>query len=227
MRFTGFVVVPLAILTACTESSQTLTAPPSPTPNAPPPALPSLSGTVVEWTPQGERPLAEAFVWGFYHDLNVGPLLRQVRADEFGRYELTLEAGARFQVLVTKQGYVQQCAQEIIVGETSHLNLPLIAETNLSSSRDSVPPSRPGFRMVTGLVYEANADGRRPLPNRFVFYDWGLDAAAYTRTDNNGRFLMCGLPQSRTVWIAVDSSGLTWATVPAGGDTDIEIEVEK
>ena len=100
----------------------------------------------------------------------------------------------------------------------------LIAEANLSSSKDSVPPSPPGFRIVTGVVYEPTTQGRRAVANRLVFYEWGLDPAAVTRTDDQGRFLICGLPQSRTVGITEAFGGSI--TVPPGVDADIEIEAK-
>lgn len=67
MRFAGLVLVPTVILVGCGGSS-TVTAPtvtaPSPTPPIAPPVLTSLIGTVIERTPQGERPLGGASVWG-------------------------------------------------------------------------------------------------------------------------------------------------------------------
>ena len=68
--------------------------------------------------------------------------------------------------MATTEGSFQQCAEEITVRETPHIDVPLIAEANLSSSRDSVPPSSPGFRMVTGVLYKPTAQGRRPIANR-------------------------------------------------------------
>jgi hypothetical protein len=117
-------VVICALATGCgspnAPTPSTVTAP-SPTPPIAPPVLPSLIGTVVERTPQGECPLAGAFVWGQLHR---GSLLGQVRADEFGRYELRgLAPEARLQVMATKGGYFQQCAAEITVGEIPHLDL--------------------------------------------------------------------------------------------------------
>lgn len=228
MRFTELVLAPIVFLAACGGSGSPMATAPSSPPPVGPPAPPSLSliGTVVEWTPQGQRPLGGAFVWGQFHG---GSLLTHVRTDESGRYELPrLTPGARLQVMANKQGYFQQCAEEITVGETPHLDIQLIAEANLSSSSDTVPPSPPGFRRVAGVVYEPTTQGRRPIANRPVFYDWVLDPAARTRTDDHGRFLLCGLPQSRTVSIAADfGGGIKWAEVPPGGDADIEIEVKK
>ena len=226
MRFAELVLIPTVVLVGCGGSS-TVTAP-SPTPPIAPPVLNSLIGTVVERTPQGERPLGGAYVWGQVLSGQLpgsNLLLGQVHADEFGRYELRgLAPGARLQVMAFKEGYFQQCAAEITLGERPHLDLPLVAEANLSSSRDSVPPSPAELRIVAGVVYELTIQGRRGVANRLVFYEFGIDPAAVTRTDDQGRFLFCGLPQSRTVSITEAFGGNT--TVPPGGDADIEIEVK-
>jgi len=224
-RVLPMTVVICALGTACGSPNAPTPSPtvPSPTPPIAPPVVSSLMGTVVERTPQGERPLGGAFVWGQLHGAS---LLGQVRADEIGRYQLRgLLSGARLQVIAGKEGYFQQCAVEITVGELPHLDITLIADSNLSSSRDSVPPSPPGFRIVTGGVYEPTTEGRRAVANVVVFYEGGVDVAAGTRTDGQGRFLTCGLRQSRAVWISAAFGG--GITVPPGGDADIEIEVKK
>jgi hypothetical protein len=230
MRFSELVLVPIVFLVGC-GGSPTVTAP-TPTRPVASPALPSatgtspapsLIGTVVERTPQGERPVGGAFVWG---QLFPGSVLAQVRTDELGRFELPgLVPGASLQVMAFKDGYFQQCAVEIRVGETAQLELPLVADANLSSSKDFVPPSPSESRIVTGVVYERTTQGRRAVAHRPVFYDFGLDPAAGTRTDDQGRFLLCGLPRTRTVSI-VEAVGLAFATVPPGGDADIEIEAK-
>lgn len=61
-----------------------------------------------------------------------------------------------------------------------------------------------------------------------MYYEFGLDPAASTVTDAQGRFLLYGLPQSSTVSIAADfGGGIKRAEVPPGGDADVEIEVLK
>jgi len=202
---------------------------PSATPSNPPLARTSLTGTVVEWTPQGERPLVGAYVWGQIFGgsgtLRENLLLPQYRSDESGRYALPgLPVGFSLQVMAYKAGYHQQCAQEVVITDAPGLDIQVIADANLSSSKDSVPPSRPGFRVVTGVVYGLTSEGRQPLANREVYYDDGrtIDSPAGTRTDNQGRFLICGLPQSGTAFI---SEAFTRpVTVPPGGDADIQIQ---
>ena len=235
MRFVKFVLMPTVLLIGCGGSATTSPTAPSASPSTAAPGaalrntssvLTVLRGTVVERTSAGERPIGGALVWGHPHG---GPLLAQVRADDVGRFELPgVPAGVRFQVLVWKQGYFQQCATETTVGERPHLDVPLVAEANLSSSREAVQPSQPAFRVVAGAVFESTTQGRRPIVNRLVFYDFGLDPAASTVTDAQGRFLLCGLPQSSTVSIAADfGGGIKWAQIPPGGDADIEIDVRK
>jgi hypothetical protein len=202
---------------------------PSATPSTPALARTSLTGTVVEWTPQGERPLAGAYVWGQIFGgsgtLRENLLLPQYRSDESGRYALPgLPVGFSLQVMAYKPAYHQQCAQEVMISEEPGLDIQVIADANLSSSKDSVPSSRPGFRMVTGLVYGLTPEGPRPLAGREVYYDDGrtIDSPAGTRTDNQGRFLICGLPQSGTAFISEAFGGPV--KVPPGGDADIQIQ---
>jgi len=217
----------LLLMTACGDKDSSPPTSPGDTTPIATPVLVSLSGTVVEWTPQGERPLSGVPVWGFFPNLRSDPL-PYVRTDEFGRYELpagSLTPGTRLQVIAGTRGYFLQCAQQITVGETTHLNIPLIAEANLSPSRDSVPPSRPGFRIVTGVAFTTTTQGRLPSAHRDVEAGDSGHVTAYTKTDDHGRFLVCGLPQSRDVWIAADV-GNTWAQafLPPGGDADIELQ---
>ena len=103
-RVLPMTVVICALGTACGSPNAPTPAPsptaPSPTPPIAPPVVSSLMGTVVERTPQGERPLGGAFVWGQFHG---GSLLGQVCADEFGRYVLRgLAPVATLQVMAHK-----------------------------------------------------------------------------------------------------------------------------
>jgi hypothetical protein len=90
MRFTALVPVAVLALAAC-DNSSTVTAPTS-TPPVVGPSVPvvgaSLIVTIVEWTPQGERPLSGAYVWAqvpFPQDDPPWWSPSKLRADEFGR----------------------------------------------------------------------------------------------------------------------------------------------
>jgi hypothetical protein len=151
-------------------------------------------------------------------------------SDANGRYELTnLPAGATLQLQVYSEGYVQQCAApRLIVDGALRLDAELVARGNVSASFDSVPPSAPGFRMISGIVYELLADGRRPVANAFVDFEPIPDSpAAITYTDAQGRFLLCGIPQAGTAAIgaAIGTGRYAYQSVPAGPDASIEIEI--
>jgi hypothetical protein len=130
---------------------------------------------------------------------------------------------------VHKQGYVQQCASpQLLIDKNHHLDAQLVAMRNVSASTDSVPPSAPGFRTISGTLYELTAGGRRPAPDAFVDYEPTADSpAAITYTDAGGRFLLCGVPRDRaaTIGAALSSGRYTYHSVPSGPDAMIEIEI--
>jgi hypothetical protein len=228
MRVPGLLLIPIVALAACGGPS-TVTAP-TPTPTTTPTPTPaSLIGTISEWTPQGERPLSGAYVWALIWPTAGNMLLEQRRTDANGEYNLSpLARGVNLQLMVSMPGYYQQCAApQITVGETLRLNAQLIAEANVSASRESVPPSPPGLRIVTGVIYAVTAEGRRATANGYVEYEGVMDPFASTKTDAQGRFLLCGLPQSRAVHIGayIRGGGYTHLEVLPGPDATLEIEV--
>jgi hypothetical protein len=84
-------------------------------------------------------------------------------------------------------------------------------------------PFATGISHRAGFVYNATAQGRRGVADRLVFYGTGLEeTAAVTTIDDQGRFLLCGLPQSRALFIS-EAFGPS-VTVPPGSDTDLETE---
>lgn len=92
-----------------------------------------------------------------------------------------------------------------------------------------MPPSAPGFRLISGVLYEVTAEGRRPAPDAFVDYEPIDDSpAAVTYTDSEGRFLLCGIPQARTATIgaALGVGRFAYRSVPPGPDASTEIEIK-
>jgi len=195
----------------------------------------SLTGIITERSAPGDHPLGDANVnawiqtgsFGYSYMWANGPRL----SDSQGRYTLTnLPSGATFQFQVYKQGYVQQCAApELVVNGDLHLDAQLIARANVSASPESVPPSLSGFRVIAGVLYEITAEGRRPASGAFVDYEPTEDSpAATTYTDPQGRFLLCGIPQTRTATIgaALGVGHVAYRSVPPGPDASIEIEIK-
>jgi hypothetical protein len=241
MRLAALGLVAVLGLAACGQPStpSPVTPPVSTPPVQTGPSIPTgsskITGIVTERTPSGERPVSGANVnawvqtgtFGYSYMWANGPRL----SDAQGRYELAgLPGGADLQVQVYKDGYVQQCAAPpLVVGGEMQLDLQLVARAHVSASRASVPPSPFGLRFVTGVVYELTNDGRRPAPDAFVDYEPIEDSpAALTRTDAAGRFLLCGIPEARTVTIstALGPSRVAYVRVPPGPDADVEIEIK-
>ena len=249
MRLSALMLVAVIGLAACDHPNSPFTvstptsasaSPPPPPPRTGPLPTPTGSSTVVGIvtvrTPLGDRPLSGANVnawiqtatFGYSYMYANGPRL----SDVDGRYELSnLPEGAELQLQVYKDGYVQQCAAPplVVVGGQMHMDLQLVARANVSASADTVPLSAPGFRLISGIVYELTNDGRRPAPDAFVDYEPTEDSpAAVTRTDAAGRFLLCGISQTRTVTIGA-SNGFNRAgyqQVPPGPDANIEVEIK-
>lgn len=126
--------------------------------------------------------------------------------DATGRYRLTVyfynsvPQQVTLWGLVSKDGYVQQCATtKTVVGNSATLDLRLTSIVNLSSAR---PKSDPGTRAVSGIVFKTTASGPRPIEGAtvgwFAFDDNG-EGMARTVTDAAGFYLLCGLPQTRIV----------------------------
>jgi hypothetical protein len=242
MRFAALILVSVIGLAACDQphspsAVSTPTSAPSPRTGSPPTPAGSatVSGIVTERTPLGDRPLSGANVnawiqtgtFGYSYMWANGPRL----SDAEGRYELShLPEGAELQLQVYKDGYVQQCAAPpLVVGGQMRLDLQLVARANVSASGDTVPPSAPGFRLISGVVYELTNDGRRPVPDAFVDYEPSDDSpAAITRTDAAGRFLLCGISQTRMVTIgaSISLNRVTYQRVPPGPDANIDVEIK-
>jgi hypothetical protein len=242
MRVVHLLVIFTLTLAACNGQPTTPSAYAPPNASLPPrgaPPIPlgshSLTGIITERSPQGERPLVGANVNAWIQTEKVGysyMFLNGARlTDAQGRYELAnLPDGATLQLEVYKRGYLNQCAApQLLVNTDLHLDAQLVPFANVSASRDSVPPSAPGFRVISGVVYEIIGEGRRPAPGVFVDYEPIADSpAAVTSTDSEGRFLLCGITQttSATIGAALDSGRYAYSAVPPGPDASIEIEIK-
>ena len=94
------------------------------------------------------------------------------------------------------------------------LDLRLTSLANLPVAR---PPSDPGSRTVSGLVFEATPTGRQPVEGASVGWEGLSDTVlAETRSDGVGRYLLCSLPLGRTSGLfAVKQGSPTLRTHPS------------
>lgn len=181
-----------------------------------------MSGVVFERTSGGVRPLAGANVnawvqsgrFGYSYMWANGPVL----SDSDGGYELkNLPDGATVHLQVYMGGMVQQCAAPLMTMDRSlRQDAFLVSRQRLSAEAEG--PAAPGFRAVSGVVFELTPDGRVPAAGAFVDYEPIMDfPAATTYADQDGRFLLCGLPDDRPVELGAAARGrLGYLSVPRG-----------
>ena len=204
-------------------------------PTAPvPPTVPSLilSGVVAE----NGQPIdnARLEVSGL-QSCSSGCSSRQFNAgsgmtDAAGRYRIDIrrpeEASATVWAIARRDGYVQQCVATTTMQTDTRLDLRLTAMANLSAAR---PPSGPGSRTVSGVVFEATPTGRQPVEGAGVGWETLLDfVVTETVSDAAGRYLLCGLPLGQIVGLFASKRGYgnaSYASVEPGiaGAVDIEI----
>jgi hypothetical protein len=218
LRVRVFVVASGAIALACGD-------PENLTPPAEPPPTYTLSGVITERSTEGARPSAGAhvapFFWISSRTLLSLPNNTSTVTDSQGRYAIRgLPSGVHVQLRLAKSGYVQQCASPRLPVETDLTrDEQLVAADVVMASASSVPAPAPGYRLVSGIVYGPD---RQPVVGAPVTYELMTEVVvATTRSDNRGRYLLCGLPEGSELVIGAESGSLSSSViVPPGGSTD-------
>jgi hypothetical protein len=217
---TATALSPTSSISAVTTGSNTLSGVVSDTSRGAPMAGVSVNA----WIDQG--------AFGYSYWWAHGP----VATDAAGRYQLSgLPDSATAWVQAWKDDrseYVQQCAAPMV---TLHGNMKadiqLVSRANLSASSSSVPAPAPGTRFVSGVIFESTVAGRQPVAGAFVAFEPVEDIgtiAADTVSDAAGRYLLCGLPEGRTVIVGgclQPCDSFSEVSVPPGQTTGADIEI--
>jgi hypothetical protein len=145
-----------------------------------------------------------------------------VYTDYAGRYTLKgLPKDAVVRLTVEKEGFVNQCAlPPLVLSDDVVVDREIVALGLQATSHSAVQPTE-GLRTVSGVVrrgrdLEAGA-------NMLVVYETrDYVQAAYTFTDQDGRYLLCGIPRNQTALIAAyrGFENGEWLEVPAGESTE-------
>ena len=216
------VTVGVALGAACGQERSTPGLPTLPTS---PPSTVTLTGMVVD---AAGSPVQDARVGAFpLTGWTASWAVAQPLTDGSGRFrnELPHHDGPVY-VAVYKTGYVQPCAAAVrFPSET----MVTVSMTNAVLTTDL--PMAPNLRHVSGVVYEITAAGRRPVPGVDVGWEtvYSGNVAAYTQTDEQGRYRLCGLPRTAIDFLyAYAFSGRSYvhARVGDGGDAVIDFEVQ-
>ena len=194
----------------------------------------TLSGTVSE----DGHPIANARVdVSGEQSCSSGCTTRQFNAgsettDAAGRYSIVIrrpeEKTAAVWAVAHQNGYVQQCVASATMQADASLDLRLTSIANLSAAR---PQSGPGSRTISGAVFEATSTGRQPVEGASVGWEGLFDTVvAVTRSDAEGRYLLCGLPLGRISGVFAlkqGYSGVAYVSVEPGGDANVDIAIER
>jgi hypothetical protein len=190
----------------------------------PPPGVHTLRGEIADLQ-SGPVRNASINVWiqtasfGFSYWWANGPL----RSDDDGRYVASVPNG-QITMLAFKDGYVQPCAVIVDIESDAVLDVEMISVASLEGPNPPRPRTAVG-PLLTGSVFEITSEGKTPVVGASLgaeaYFDGG---AASTRSERDGHFLLCNLPQ-RT-YLYVSKAGYeTWSgTVDGSAPVDIELK---
>jgi hypothetical protein len=159
--------------------------------------------------------------------------------DESGRFNLTVERGARVRLYAgggRSDEIYQPCAVTILANHDVTRDVTVVYDYNLIGA--AVPATFLAHtRILTGKVYETvPGSGRQPVRFATVYVggirEYGQDVGwpiANTRTDNDGRYIICGLEgdSSATVYVT-NPTHETFVSTPLvlRGDAVLDIELK-
>jgi hypothetical protein len=162
----------------------------------------------------------------------------QIPLDESGRFDLAVPRGARVRLYAggtTGNERYQPCAVTITAAANVHRDVRIVDDYRVIGA--AVPPVfLERTRILSGVVYEtAPGGGRRPVPFATVtvggYREWQNERGwpiANTRTDNDGRYIICGLEGDLNANVYVFKNPIqdvTESVVGLDGDTVLDIDM--
>ena len=145
-----------------------------------------------------------------------------------GRHQFTVLEGMPLRV--TTWNLYQPCAVSVGAEGTATADLHVVEDVaqlgaNLPSPLQMQRPT------LAGLVYEHSPEGRLPVAQaRVVLRDNDpIDGSRFasTLTDGEGRYVLCGVPQSPGLWVSVEKPGYR-EVEPIGslmGSSELDLEL--
>ena len=206
VRFGCITALVAALVTGGCGGATTPTAPPAA--QNPPSGSATISGTVWVHTSDVVKPFGNQSLFGWVETDRGGSTTGRIAIDAAGRYSFSVPAGGT-RVRISVVGAYQPCAitltpQGNVTQDVHVVTDPLLLGARLPSELAAVGPT------LSGMVYELTSEGRLPLRDVRVELD-GLDGLglviATTLTDANGRYLLCGVPQLRGLYLFASKSG--------------------
>ena len=206
--------------------------PTSPSPAAPtPPLLPrAIAGSVWLSSPTASEPLAGVKVGIWLEQPHSAGPKGSVTSDSAGRFSFEAPSDALVRLYARPQGLVQPCLSTVRVDQTE-ATIRLVAESQLLQARDW--PDFAVERLLSGTIFEASPTGRLPSVDAWVQVDGVMGDGrplADTRSDANGRFVVCGLEGKTEIphalVVAKPGYQLGYAALPTQGNGPLDIELQ-
>jgi hypothetical protein len=225
----------------CPSGSPTPSHRATPYPGLPPPTFfptscvtHTITGTITELGPQGQRPVEGARVYvHLFAPHRSGHWMSDVTGAD-GRYELWGIFTDAIAVLSVGKGdslnwYLQPCLHQVTVTSDMSVDIEIVprsaggAAANAAARRGTGP-------FLTGVVFGQGPDGTRvPLPDALVFLD---TAMATTTTDADGRYVLCGIARGRHELDATAPGGYDISknpsrTIDIAGDMTLDFDLKR
>jgi hypothetical protein len=210
----------------CTEQSS-----PSPLTPGPRPTSSSfnLSGSVLETTASGSRPVGDIPHYVRVRTVNSWGHFGDTGTDAQGRYSISNLPRGTVYLEATWTAYLQPCFASMDLQRDAALDVEVISPATLLSLGLSSVRNVSG-RTVSGLVFETTTGGVRPVSGANIQVwvgDWMFGAKA--SSDASGRYLICRVPRDLPINLYTDKDGYRQhiAEVLPGGDTTFDIHMER
>lgn len=223
----------------------------SPTPShrsTPYPGLPSstffptscvthtITGTITELGPQGQRPVEGARVDVYViASQRSGHWMSDVTEAD-GRYELWGIFTDAIAVVYAGKGdglYVQPCVHQVTVTSDMSVDIEIVSRSAGGAAANDAARRGTGS-FLTGVVFGEGPDGTRaPIPDAMVFLDGNITALNATAiTDANGRYVLCGIPNGSHELAAIAAGGYDISknpprTIDIAGDMTLDVGLKR
>jgi hypothetical protein len=154
-----------------------------------------------------------------------------VTSDSAGRFSFETPSDALVRLYTGTKELFQPCLSTVQVGQTE-TTIRVVAERHLLQARDW--PDFAVERRLSGTIFEASPTGRLPSADAWVQVDGVMGDGrplAETRSDANGRFVVCGLEGETRIphalVVAKPGFQIAYARIPSQGNGPLDVELRE
>jgi hypothetical protein len=218
-----------ASVAACSDAPGSPPASPSPAALTPPLPPRIVTGSVWLASATAPAPLAgiKVGIW-LEQPRSAGPK-GSVTSDAAGRFSFEAPSDALVRLYARPPGMVQPCLSTVRVDQ-AEATIRLVSESGLLQARDW--PDFAVERVLSGTIFEASPTGRLPSVDAWVQVDGVMGDGrplADTRSDANGRYVVCGLEGETDIphalVVAKPGYQIGYAALPTQGSGPLDVEL--